>query len=67
MLLGHIGIRADGVERSRLGVPVVGTALVYEFLYLGLGFRNWFGFYVLELGFLHFYVLGWYASFLYPW
>jgi len=28
MLLGHIGKRADGLERYRLGVPVVGTALV---------------------------------------
>jgi len=44
MLLGHIGKRADGLERCRLGVPVVGTALVYEFLYLDLGFRNWFRF-----------------------
>jgi len=44
MLLGHIRIRADSQERCRLGVPVVGTALVYEFLYLDLGFCNWFEF-----------------------
>jgi len=44
MLLGHIGKRADGLERCRLGVPVVGTALVYEFLHLDLGFCNWFRF-----------------------
>jgi len=58
MLLGHIGIRADGLERYRPGVPVVGTALVYEFLYLDLGFYNWFGFCIRILGFLHFYVFG---------
>ena len=40
MFLGHIGIRADGLKRSTLGVPVVGTALVHEFLYLDFGFRN---------------------------
>jgi len=40
MLLGHIGIRADGLERFRLDMPVVGTALMYEFLNLDLGFHN---------------------------
>jgi len=58
MLLGHIGIRADSLERCKLGVPVVGTALVYEFLYLDVGFRNWFGFCVGILRFPHFYVFG---------
>jgi len=67
ILLGHIGKRADGLERCKLGVPVVGTALVYEFLYLDLGFRNWFEYCVGILGFLHFDVLGWYLSFLYLW
>ena len=46
MLSGYIGIRADNLKRSRLGVPVVGTALMHEFLYLDFGFRNWFRFYV---------------------
>jgi len=36
IFLGHIGKRADGLERCKLGVLVVGTALVYEFLYLDL-------------------------------
>jgi len=63
MLLGHIEKRADSLERCRLGVLGVGTTPMCEFLYLDLGFRNWFGFSVLELGFPHFYVLGWYPSF----
>ena len=50
ILLGHIGIRADGLERCRLGMPVVGTALVCEFLYLDLGFHNWFGLLYVGIG-----------------
>jgi len=64
MLLGHIGIRADGLERCKLGMRGVGTAPIYEFPYLDLWFRNWFGSCVAILGFPHFYVLGWYPSFL---
>ena len=39
----HIGKRADSLEMCRLGGPAVGTALVYEFPDLDLGFCNWFG------------------------
>jgi len=47
MLLGHIGKRADGLERCRIGVQGVGTTPVYEFLILTLGFAIGLGF-VLE-------------------
>jgi len=67
ILLGHIGKRADGLERCKLGVLVVETALVYEFLYLDLWFRNWFEFCVGILGFPHFYVLGLVPKYLYLW
>jgi len=54
ILSEHIGKRADSLERCRLGIPAVGTTLMYEFLYLDLGFHNWFGYYVGILGFPHF-------------
>jgi len=56
ILLRRIGKRADGLEKYRLGVLGVGTAPVYEFLYLDLGFRNWFGVCVGILGFPQFFV-----------
>jgi len=65
MLLVHIEIRADGLERCRLGVPVVGTALVYEFLYLDLGFRNWFRFLCVGIGISVFLCFGLVPKFLY--
>jgi len=60
ILLGHIGKRADGLERCRLGVPWVGTALVCHFLYLNLWFRNWFGFHGLE--YWNFYIFMFWAG-----
>jgi len=47
---GHIGKRANGLARYRLGVLGIGTALVGKFLYLDLGFHNWFGFLCWNIG-----------------
>jgi len=66
MLLEHIGRRADGLARCRLGVLGVGTAPVCEFLYLDLWFRNWFGFYV-GIGISAFLCFGLVPKFLYLW
>jgi len=65
MLLKHIGKITDGLAGYRPRVVGAGTVLACEFLYLDFGFYNWFElfFCMLELGFLHFYILGWYPSF----
>jgi len=67
ILLGYIGKRADGLERCKLGVLVVETALVYEFLILTFGFAIGFGF-VLEYWDFHiFFLFGLVPKFSYLW
>jgi len=58
ILLGHIGKRADGLARCRLGMLGVGTAPACEFLYLDLWFRNWFGFLYWNIGISAFFCFG---------